>query len=119
MKIVQFQDELDDCISKYEKSIRALNKEVDDFNESNDLINKDIDLAKKQYTEKTYSELKCFKCNKKLIGLRFFMFPCKHIFDLECLIETYWEFEVNKLGDDKFRAKVKIINALSNKINDL
>ena len=47
------------------------------------------------------------------------MFPCKHIFDLECLIETYWEFEVNKLGDDKFRAKVKIINALSNKINDL
>ena len=47
------------------------------------------------------------------------MFPCKHIFDLEYLIETYWEFEVNKLGDDKFRAKVKIINALSNKINDL
>ena len=47
------------------------------------------------------------------------MFSCKHIFDLECLIETYWEFEVNKLGDDKFRSKVKVINALSNKINDL
>ena len=47
------------------------------------------------------------------------MFPCKHIFDLEILIETYWEFEVNKLGDDKCRSKVKVINALSNKINDL
>ena len=43
VKIVQFQDELDDCITKYEKSIRELNKEVEDFNESNDLINKDID----------------------------------------------------------------------------
>ena len=53
-----------------------------------------------------YSEFKCFKCNKKLIGLR-------------SLLETYWEFEVNKLGDDKFRSKVKVINALSNKINDL
>ena len=29
------------------KSNKALNKKVDDFNETNDLINKDIDLAKK------------------------------------------------------------------------
>ena len=35
------------------------------------------------------------------------------------LYVTYWEFEVNKLGDDKFRSKVKVINVLSNKINDL
>ena len=45
------------------------------------------------------------------------MFPCKHIFDKECLIKTYTKFNKQGMGDEIFKQKVKAILDLVNKIN--
>ena len=47
------------------------------------------------------------------------MFPCRHIFDPKCLIETYKEFNKHNLGDQDFKNKVKVIRDLNRKIREL
>ena len=116
VKISEFKDELKKCIEKYEENVRILNKEINEFNESNDSINKDINSSEKKAIKMSYTKLKCTRCSNFIKGPKFFMFPCGHIFDVICLIETYFEFEKNKLGDKKFKDKVKVIRELQRKI---
>ena len=118
-KISEFKDELKDCISTYEKSVQKLQKEFKDFNDSNNLINKDIDLSERKAIKMNYTRLKCFRCSKNISGEKFFMFPCRHIFDPKCLIETYKEFNKHNLGDQDFKNKVKVIRDLNRKIREL
>ena len=47
------------------------------------------------------------------------MFPCHHIFDANCLIETYKEFNKHNLGDKDFKNKFKVITDLNRKIKHL
>ena len=119
VKISEFKDELNDCISEFDKNKHLLNKEIKYFNESNDSINKDIDFSEKKATKMNYSRLRCYRCNKNIRGPKFFMFPCQHIFDSECLIATYKDFNKHNLGDTKFKVKVKVIEELYKKIKDL
>ena len=119
VKINEFKNELKDCIGKYEKSVRLLQKEIKEFNNSNDLINKDIDFSEKKAIKMNYTRLRCYKCNKNIKGPKFFMFPCQHIFDAECLIETYKEFNKHNLGDKNFKIKVQVITQLYRKIKQL
>ena len=119
VKISEFKTELKDCISRYEQSVQLLKKEIKEFNDSNDSINKDIDFSEKKAIKMNYTKLKCFRCDKNISGLKFFMFPCKHIFDVECLIETYKEFNKHNLGDKNFKNKVKVITDLFRKIKHL
>ena len=119
VKISEFKEELKQCISKYEDSRNLLRKEIKEFNDSNDLINKDIDFSEKKAIKMNYTRLRCYRCNKSIKGPRFFLFPCQHIFDAECLIETYKEFNRHNLGDDHFKIKVKVITDLYRKIKYL
>ena len=119
VKISEFKKELKDCISSYEQSHQLLQKEIREFNDSNDLINKDIDLSEKKAIKMNYTRIRCLKCGKSIRGLKFFMFPCKHIFDVECLIVTYKEFNKHNLGDINFKNKVKVITELDRKIRHL
>ena len=119
VKISEFKNELKDCISNYEKSVQKLKKEFKDFNDSNDLINKDIDICERKVVKMNYTKLKCYRCNKTISGEKFFMFPCHHIFDANCLIETYKEFNKHNLGDKDFKNKFKVITDLNRKIKHL
>ena len=122
-KLIELKDELKICIENSEKNESLLNKEINDFNESNDSINKDIELSEKKAIKQKYTDLRCSKCNNainKSKDAKFFLFPCRHIFDLQCLIDTYMEFSLLNLGDEKqrkdFEVKIKNINDLSAKI---
>ena len=57
VKISEFKNELKDCISNYEKSVQKLKKEFKDFNDSNDLINKDIDICERKVVKMNYTKL--------------------------------------------------------------
>ena len=122
-KLIELKDELKICIENSEKNESLLNKEINDFNESNDSIKKDIELSEKKAIKQKYTDLRCSKCNNainKSKDAKFFLFPCRHIFDLQCLIDTYMEFSLLNLGDEKqrkdFEVKIKNINDLSAKI---
>ena len=119
VKIGEFKEELKDCINNYEKSVELLNKEIKEFNVSTDLIQKDISKAKKNVFNVTYNKIRCQECGNYIKEKKFFMFPCKHIFDSQCLINKYIEFNKQGIGDQKFKAKVKAITDLLLKINFL
>ena len=125
-KLIELKDELNIYIENSEKSERKLNKEIKDFNESNDSINKDIESSEKKAIKKSYTELKCSKCDKNINSgknTKFFLFPCQHIFDLQCLIDTYMEFNFLNLGDKKqkesFEDKISVIKDLLAKIKKM
>ena len=125
-KLIELKDELKICIENSEKNVRLLNKEINDFNESNDSISKDIELSEKKAIKKRYTDLRCSKCDKNISKskhTKFFLFPCEHIFDLQCLIDTYMEFNLLNLGDKKqreiFEVKIGIIKDLSAKIKNM
>ena len=119
VKINEFKSELKLCIEDYEKSVFELKKGIRNFNDANDLINKDIELSEKKAVRMAYTRLKCHRCGKNISGDRFFMFPCGHIFDVVCLIDNYKEFNKHNLGDGQFKNKVKVITDLDRKIRHL
>ena len=119
VKINEFKDELKDCIKTYEKSVNLLNKEISEFNYSRNLIQKDIHKAKKKAISISYNKIRCHRCGQNIKDKKYFMFPCKHIFDKKCLIDTYIEFNNQGMGDELFKQKVKAILDLVNKINML
>lgn len=120
VKINEFKDELKVCIQNYEASKGKLISEINLFNELNESINRDIDLSEKKAIQMSYTRLRCCRCNKNIRGEKYFLFPCKHIFDIECLIDTYIKFkEFNKIEDKKFDQKITVIKNLSEKIEKL
>ena len=119
VKIGEFKEELKDCINSYEKSVELLNKEIKEFNVSTDLIQKDISKAQKNVFNVNYNKIRCQECGNYIKEKKFFMFPCKHIFDPHCLINKYIEFNKQGIGDQKFKSKVKAITDLVMKINFL
>ena len=125
-KLIELKEELMKCIENSEKNELSLNKEINDFNESYDSINKDIELSEKKAIKKKYTELKCSKCDKRINSgknIRFFLFPCQHIFDLQCLIDTYMEFFFLNSDDKKqkeaLKTKISVIKDLSAKIETM
>jgi len=119
VKIGEFKDELKDCINNYEKSVQLLNKEIKEFNYSTNLIKNDIIKSQKNEININFNKIRCTQCGCVIDENKFFMFPCKHIFDSKCLINKYIEFNKQGIGDEKFKSKVKAINNLITKINIL
>ena len=120
VKINEFKDELKVCIQNYEESKGKLISEVNLFNELNETINRDIDLSEKKAIQMKYTSLRCCRCNKNIKGDKYFLFPCRHIFDIDCLIDTYIKFkELNNIEDKKFDQKIEVIRNLSKKIERL
>ena len=119
VKINEFKEELKDCIKTYEKSVELLKKEINQFNISSNLIQKDISKAQKKAISISFNKIRCHQCGKNIKDKKFFMFPCKHIFDSKCLINTYIAFNKQGMGDDLFKQKVRAIQDLVNKIKTL
>ena len=121
-KLIELKDELKNCIIESEKNVTKLNTEIRKFKESNELINKDIELSEKKSIRKRFTDLKCSKCDKNInkgTNTKFFLFPCQHIFDLQCLIDTYMEFNNHNLTDPNFKVKIGVIKDLSEKIRNM
>ena len=119
VKISEFKNELKDCISNYENSVRMLSKEIKEFNDSNDLITKDIENSKKNTIIMNYSLLRCHKCGLNNVGNKIFVFPCKHVFDTKCLVEIYKGFSKSNFGNPMFQKKAKLIIDLYKRIEEL
>ena len=116
VKIGEFKEELKDCINNYEKSVKFMTTKIKEFNISSNLIKKDIIKAQKSALSVNYNKIRCQQCGCVIKEKKFFMFPCKHIFDTKCLINKYIEFNKQGIGDHKFKSKVKAITDLVMKI---
>ena len=121
-KLNDLKEELAKCIQNSDESIIKLNNEIREFNEANNSINKDIDFSEKKAVKKKFTDLRCSKCNKNINtgkNSKFYLFPCQHIFDLQCLVDIYMEFATYKLKDEEFKKKIGVIKDISKKIKQI
>jgi hypothetical protein len=116
VKLVELKKDLQACINFYEEGVQQLKKEINDYNQSTEIIKKDIYKIQKKSTYINYTKIKCEKCQKDIMGSKFFLFPCGHIFDTLCLIQIIIDYDKQNIGDELFKSKVNNIKSLRDKI---
>ena len=58
-------------------------------------------------------------CQSKLYDNKFFLFPCGHIFDADCLVKILYEYDANDIGGEDLKKKVQAVRNLSEKIMNM
>ena len=97
IKIEEFQKEISDCINQYEKNINGLKRNIQTYNNIAENIKKDINKIKKRSMEVKYNEFKCDICKSYIKNKNIFLFPCGHMFDMDCIRECLLNYEVTGL----------------------
>ena len=116
VKLEELKSDLQACINFYEKGVTQLKEEINNYNKSTEIIKKEIFNIQKKSTFINYTQIKCEKCQKDILGNKFFLFPCGHIFDTSCLITILDDYDQKNIGDDVFKTKIKKINTIKEKI---
>ena len=119
VKLEELKTDLQACINYYEEGVHQLKQEINDYNQSTEIIRKDIYQLQKKSTCINYTQIKCEKCQKDIMGAKFFLFPCGHIFDTFCLIKILIDYDEQNIGDEYFKIKVNNIKSLREKIRNL
>ena len=119
VKLEELKTDLQACINFYEEGVQQLKQEINDYNQSTEIIKRDIYKIQKKSTYINYTQIKCEKCQKDIMGAKFFLFPCGHIFDTFCLIQILIDYDAQNIGDELFKQKVNNIKSLRDKIRIL
>ena len=98
IKIEDFQKQIGDCIDEYELNIKKIKENISDYNIAAENVKNDINKIKKRPMEIKKSDCKCEICKKQIISnYNIFIFPCGHIFDMNCIKEYLLDYEVTGL----------------------
>jgi hypothetical protein len=88
IKIEVFKKEITNCINIYENDIQELKKNIHNYNTTAENIKVDINKVKKKHMEVKYNQCICEICTMSIKDDNLFIFPCGHIFDSACIIES-------------------------------
>jgi hypothetical protein len=127
IKIEQFKKHISDCITQYENKINKLKEDIKDYNNTAENIKKDINKVNKKSMEIRYNEFNCEICGESLKNKRIFLFPCGHMFDMNCIRQRLLDYEntgLEYLHDDNVKIdelffKLGLISKPSFKENEL
>ena len=123
MDNVQLKDieiNLNKCIDDYEIKLKRLKKSIKEYSKSEEIINKKIGKQANngQKCLKVKSkEINCSICLKNLNQENFYLFPCRHAFDFNCIINLLCSYE--EIEDDDFKNKMTSINAIFESIKQI
>jgi hypothetical protein len=100
IKIEVFKKEITNCINIYENDIQNLKRDILNYNKTAENIKSDIHKVKKKHMEVKYNQCICEICNMTIKDDNLFMFPCGHIFDSGCIIESLTKYStfINSIG---------------------
>ena len=93
LKIEEFKTHISECISQYEENINELKQNIRSYNQTAENIKIDINKAKKKPMEIKYNEFKCEICRELIRNKRIFLFPCGHMFDMDCIRKRLLDYE--------------------------
>ena len=93
IKIEEFKSHITDCISQYEDKINKLKEDINDYNNTAEKIKMDINKANKKPMVIKYNEFRCEICGESLTNKRIFLFPCGHMFDMNCIRQSLLDYE--------------------------
>ena len=130
IKIDEFKGQISECINLYEKNIRELRDDISQYNQTAENIKNDIYKVKKKSIEIQYRQCKCDICQSNIKDNNIFLFPCGHMFDTKCIInslENFKKYLNNKKSEDNKRKKIfdsidlklKEINKFYKEINEI
>ena len=97
IKIEEFKKQISKCINDYEANIKKLKEDINDYNKTAENIKGDIYRVKKKSIEITYSHCKCEICQGYIKDKNIFLFPCGHMFDMNCIKESLLNYEATGL----------------------
>ena len=97
IKIEEFKKQISKCINDYEANIKKLKEDINDYNKTAENIKGDIYRVKKKSIEITYSHCKCEICQGYIKDKNIFLFPCGHMFDMNCIKESLINYEATGL----------------------
>ena len=116
IKLEDIKKDLQECMDVYEEGISHLKKKIITYNKSNNNIQEDIYFINKRKIDLEHLKIKCHVCQNNFNENKFFLFPCGHIFDAECLVKILNEYDTNGIGGENLKGKVKAIKSLTDKI---
>ena len=97
IKIEEFKKQISKCINDYEANIKKLKEDINDYNKTAENIKGDIYRVKKKSIEITYSHCKCEICQGYIKDKNIFLFPCGHMFDMNCIKDSLLNYEATGL----------------------
>ena len=118
MDNVQLKDieiNLNKCIDDYEIKLKRLKKSIKEYSKSEEIINKKICKQENngQKCLKVKSkEINCSICLKNLNQENFYLFPCRHAFDFNCIINLLFSYDKKEIEDEKFKNKMSSIDSI-------
>lgn len=92
IKIEVFKKEITHCINIYENNIQELKRDISNYNKTAENIKSDIYKVKKKNMEIRYKQCICEICNATIKDDNIYLFPCGHIFDANCIIQTLQKY---------------------------
>jgi len=103
----EFKGQIAKCINEYESNIKKLKQDINDYNRTAENIRNDIYRVKKKSLEIEYAECKCDICQGYFKDKNVFLFPCGHMFDMDCIRNCLLDLEATGL-DEVHKINVKI-----------
>ena len=92
-KLVEITTKFVECIEKKEKNINELKQDIKNYNKTFENISTDLYNTKKKSMEIKYNEFKCSICQELIRNKRIFLFPCGHMFDMDCIRQKLLDYE--------------------------
>ena len=115
VQLKDIQMNLNKCINEYETKLRKLKHNIKDFSKSEEIINKKINRVV-NYGQKSleikFEDINCSVCLKNMKEINFYLFPCKHAFDFDCLINLLFYYDNRKIGDENFKIRMDSIKKI-------
>ena len=118
IKIEEFKSQISECIDVYEENINKLKKDINEYNKTAENIKNDINKIKKKSLEIQYRQCKCEICQCNIKDNNIYLFPCGHMFDSKCIIDSLINYKNNMPNDTNIKEKVDKILLLQKNINE-
>ena len=118
VKLKDIKDDLQSCIDVYEQGVSSIKQKIIAFNKSNNSIQEDLFHTKKRKFELIHANIRCRKCGNPITENKYFLYPCGHIFDVDCLVKILVDFD-EKSANNEFKGRVKAVKNLSQKIMNM
>ena len=121
IKIEEFKDQISECINLYEENIRELRDDINQYNKTAENIKNDIYKVKKKSIEIQYRQCKCDICQCNIKDNNIFLFPCGHMFDTKCILNSLENFKkyLNNRNNDEFQKRKKIFDSIDLKLREI
>jgi hypothetical protein len=120
VQLKNIKNDIKSCINSYESKLKALRLNIKDYCYSAEIITQKLNNLsndKQRSLTLNMEEINCTVCLKNLKEINFYLFPCRHAFDFNCLLNMLFYYESRKIRDKNFKKKMENIKQIITGIN--